>query len=131
MLDTSRHHKIFSAHAWGDRRVDVVGVGATGSHVVYNLAKLGVKNIHVWDADVVEPHNVANQLYELPHVGMNKVDALKETIERSTGAQITAHNEWVDGTQEFGDVVFLLTDSMSSRKTIWEQGLTQSSTRDL
>lgn len=29
----------------------------------------------------------------------------------------------VDGSQELGDIVFLLTDTMSSRKEIWNAGL--------
>lgn len=51
----------------------VVGAGAIGSVVVIALAKLGMKNIKVFDPDVFSLHNVANQLcLESGHLGTNK-----------------------------------------------------------
>jgi hypothetical protein len=41
----------------------------------------------------------------------------------ATGADITVHAEKVDGTQTLGEIVFLLTDTMRSRKEIWEGAL--------
>lgn len=118
-IDPLRHLSVFSLHAFGTRRVDVIGAGATGSRIVLSLAKLGVENIHVWDFDKVEEHNVANQAFGLEHVGLLKVDALAQLVRAATGAEITVHSEKVDGTQTLGDIVFLLTDTMSSRKEIW------------
>ena len=42
---------------------------------------------------------------------------------RQTGTTVTTHNERVDGSQELGHVVFLLTDTMSSRKEIFTKGV--------
>ncbi|MBX9686178.1 MAG: ThiF family adenylyltransferase [Candidatus Obscuribacterales bacterium] len=123
MINAIRHLSVFDPQAFGTRRIDVIGAGATGSKVVLSLAKLGLTNIHVWDFDQVEAHNVANQVFGNDDIGKNKVDALKEIVERQTGTQIHVHNERVDGSQELGAVVFLLTDSMSSRKEIWERGI--------
>jgi hypothetical protein len=123
MIDPLRHINVFSPDQWGSRRIDVIGAGATGSKVVVSLAKLGITNIHVWDFDKVEPHNIANQVFGNEDIGKFKVDALKELVELQTGTKITAHNERVDGTQELGHVVFLLTDTMSSRKEIFAKGL--------
>ncbi|HEY9775971.1 MAG TPA: ThiF family adenylyltransferase [Planktothrix sp.] len=122
-IDTTRHASVFSAQLFGNRRVDVIGAGATGSRIVLALAKLGIENIHVWDFDTVEEHNIANQAYTLSDIGRAKVDALKDLVKRSTGLDITTHSEKVDGTQELGEVVFLLTDTMASRKEIWQKGL--------
>lgn len=119
IIDTSRHNSVFSAHNFGNRRVDVIGAGATGSAIVMQLAKLGIANIHVWDFDKVEEHNIANQLYGIHDIGKFKVDALAEIVLTTTGTQITAHNAAVDGnTTGFRDYVFLVTDTMSSRKDI-------------
>jgi molybdopterin/thiamine biosynthesis adenylyltransferase len=123
MIDPLRHIDVFSPDAWGSRRIDVIGAGATGSKVAMSLAKLGIINIHVWDFDKVEAHNVGNQLFGNDDIGKLKVEALKEMVERQTGTKITTHNERVDGTQELGHVVFLLTDTMSSRKEIFAKGL--------
>lgn len=122
-LDPLRHLSVFSPHAFGSRRVDVIGVGATGSRIALSLAKLGVENIHVWDFDTVEEHNVPNQAFGLEHVGLLKTDALAALIKAATGTDITVHSEKVDGTQQLGEIVFLLTDAMASRKEIWNGAL--------
>jgi hypothetical protein len=104
--------------------VDVIGCGATGSRVALSLAKLGVENIHCWDFDKVEEHNVANQVFGLGDVGLLKVEALANHVAAATGANITVHAEKVDGAQQgLGEVVFLLTDTMVSRKEIWDGAL--------
>lgn len=123
IIDTRRHIDVFAPEAFGDRRIDVIGAGATGSRVVLALAKLGLDNIHVWDYDVVEAHNIANQVYGKGDIGKTKVKALAEIVKAQTGCELKVHETKVDGTQEMGDVVFLLTDTMSSRKEIWNKGL--------
>ena len=122
-IDPIRHLSVFSPSAFGQRRVDVIGAGATGSRVALSLAKLGVENIHVWDFDRVEEHNVANQVFGIGDVDSSKVEALARLVAAQTGIAIHTHPEKVDGSQALGDVVFLLTDTMSSRKEIWERGL--------
>lgn len=122
-VDPLRHLSVFSPTAFGNRRVDIIGAGATGSRIVLSLAKLGVENLHVWDFDKVEEHNVANQAFGNGDIGKLKVEALAELVKQQTGADIFIHPERVDGTQTLGNVVFLLTDTMASRKEIWEKGL--------
>lgn len=126
MLDVMRHIEVFSPEAFGDTRVDFIGVGATGSRMVLSAAKLGIRNIHVHDFDVVESHNVPNQIFGIQHVGTPqtpKVNALYDIIKEFTGTEITVHTERVDGTQQLGDVVFLLVDKMQVREEIWRKGI--------
>ena len=123
IIDTTRHVGVFSPDAFGNRRIDVIGAGASGSRIVLSLAKLGLENIHVWDFDKVEAHNIANQAFSQADIGRPKVDALKDLVERATGLAITTHNERVNGTQALGEVIFLLTDTMSSREEIWKKGI--------
>jgi len=122
-VDPLRHLSVFSPTAFGNRRIDVIGAGATGSRIVLSLAKLGAENIHVWDFDKVEEHNIANQAFGNGDIGKLKVEALAELVAQQIGVGIVAHPERVDGTQVLGNVVFLLTDTMASRKEIWEKGL--------
>jgi molybdopterin/thiamine biosynthesis adenylyltransferase len=109
-----------------DRRVDVIGAGATGSRIALQLAKLGVTNLHVWDFDIVEEHNIANQLFEMSDIGKYKIDALKSLIEKQTGIKCNIHNaavgkeEAAKGNAPAGEAIFLLTDTMQSRKDVWE-----------
>jgi len=131
MIDPARHRSVFSPGQFGDRRVDVIGVGATGSRIALGLAKLGVQNIHAWDFDRVEEHNIANQLYGVNDVGSPKVEALDRLIRQQTGEGITCHDERVTGATALGEVVFLLTDTMLSRRRIFEGAVAGRSSKKL
>jgi molybdopterin/thiamine biosynthesis adenylyltransferase len=122
-VDALRHLKVFDPGQFANRRVDVIGAGATGSRVVLELAKLGIQNIHVWDDDVVAEHNIANQVFGNDDIGKLKVEALAEFVQRQTGTAITMHPVKVLGGEQLGSIVFLLTDTMESRKAIWEKSL--------
>lgn len=104
-----------------DGQIGFIGTGATGSRAILVAAMLGAKNIHVWDDDKVESHNVPNQAFGNGDVGKLKVEAVRDLVRAKTGIEITIHPERVYGTTTgLGNVVFLLTDSMKSRKEIWE-----------
>ena len=119
-VDPLRHASVFSPDAFGDKRIDIIGAGATGSRIAIEIARLGVTNMHVWDFDTIAEHNIANQAFSVGDVGRPKVEALAEHIRMLTGLEITQHNEAVTGRTSLGRVVFLLTDTMSSRKEIFE-----------
>lgn len=105
-----------------EEKINVIGVGATGSYVTYLLAKMGLRNLHVWDFDVVEPHNLPNQIFGLRDIGKPKVEALKALIKDQTDIDITIHNEpFID--QKLEGIVFLLVDNMDVRKQIWENSI--------
>lgn len=123
MIDAIRHISIFDPDLFAGKRVDVIGAGAIGSRVILALAKLGISNIHVWDFDTVAAHNIANQVFGNDDVGKLKVDAVAELVERQTGTVITKHPVKVEGGEPLGPVVFVLPDTMDSRKTIFEKSL--------
>jgi len=123
-IEPLRHLSVFSPTAWGTRKIDVIGAGATGSIIVDLLVRLGIEApIHVWDFDKVETHNLANQIYGVDDIGKLKVEALAAHIKQQTGVDIVPHAEKVDGTQPLGPFVFLLTDTMASRREIWQRGI--------
>ena len=123
MVNPLRHLDVFSPDQFGDRRVDAIGAGATGSRIVLELARLGITNIHVWDYDTVSDVNLANQAFAEEDIGSLKVDALARLVLAHTGIRIITHAEKVDGSQRLGEVVFLLTDTMESRKEIYKKAL--------
>lgn len=102
--------------------IHVVGIGATGSRIVRNLIELGFpgSQIHIHDFDVVEEHNINNQVFDLNHIGMPKVVAMFDIINHGYGEQIHSHQQKVDADTELSGIVFLLTDTMSSRREIVE-----------
>lgn len=118
VVDYWRQLDLFAPDKFTDE-IHVIGVGATGSYVVYLLAKMGIKKIHVYDFDDVEEHNLPNQLYRLKDVGRSKVEALREIILEATGTDIIIHNEAVTGSTKLKGIVFLLVDSMDVRRDIW------------
>jgi hypothetical protein len=104
------------------RPVVVIGGGATGSYITFLLAKMGCRDITVYDPDVVENYNLPNQVYGPKHTGEKKVIALSKVLSELTGVEIKSvdrlfHREEVRG------IVFVLTDTMSSRKEIWESSI--------
>ena len=54
----------------------VIGAGAIGSAAVVTLAKMGCGNMTIWDHDMLEEHNVSNQLCHLDAIGKPKAEAL-------------------------------------------------------
>lgn len=121
MIDVSRHEEIFHPVRWGRRRVDVIGLGATGSKVAMSLAKLGVQNLHLWDHDTVEDHNLANQIYDREDVGAAKAAALQHHIEAATGTTAHTHGAWTpEHARDVGDVVFMMADTMAVRNEFFQ-----------
>ena len=102
--------------------VHVIGVGGIGSALILPLVKLGVKTIHVWDRDDVEPHNIPCQLiYRPSDVGKSKVVAAKDFVDyMEAECEVIAHDEFVCESTKLSGVVISGVDSMAARKTIWQ-----------
>jgi len=58
----------------------VIGAGAIGSATVITLTKMGCSNITVWDDDILNEHNVPNQMCKPSIVGWNKTQALQRLV---------------------------------------------------
>lgn len=78
-------------------RVAVVGVGGAGSWVVQALASVGVGNLDVIDADVVEVSNLNRQvLFRLEDVGSIKVEAARRRVEQiDPSIRVTSRNRTI------------------------------------
>lgn len=119
MNDFSRQQELFDANNV-DFPVHIIGAGATGSWLALMLAKLGIKDITVYDFDKVEEHNLPNQFYDEADVGEFKIKALRDNIHCQTGTAIKIRNKEVKADTKLEGFVFVLTDTMSSRKEIFE-----------
>jgi molybdopterin/thiamine biosynthesis adenylyltransferase len=130
-LSTIRHASVFDPARFDKTRVDVIGCGSVGSRIAMEVARLGVRTLHLWDFDTIEAHNIANQTFELRDVGRPKVDALADHIANATGLSAVTHNERVEGPVQLGKVVFLAVDSMAARKQIFKESLRLKITTDV
>ncbi len=62
--------------------VGIAGLGGLGSQVAIALARIGVGTLILADYDVVEPSNLNRQQYFIRQIGLPKVDAMRENLER-------------------------------------------------
>lgn len=106
------------------RVVNIIGCGSIGSFTALCLQKMGfTKGIHLYDEDTVEEVNIGCQLFGWEHLGMSKVDALKELLMKLSPAEadtIFTHNERVnEGTVLARGITILGVDNMASRKMVY------------
>jgi len=68
--------------------VGIAGVGGLGSAVAVALARVGVGRLVIVDFDVVEPSNLNRQQYFIDQIGLPKVSALQDNIQRINPAVV-------------------------------------------
>ena len=79
MIDLSKSLEYFDPSKVKEQ-IHIIGCGSIGSTVAENLARMGLKNFVLWDFDVVNSHNLANQLFRAKDIGKRKVDALLDIL---------------------------------------------------
>ena len=83
------------------------------------LVRAGVTNLHIWDDDVISPHNPANQIYTPDMVGTPKVAALVEIAKRiNPDITIKAHPMRVDTDTRLSGYIFLCVDNIDTRREL-------------
>lgn len=83
------------------------------------LVRAGVTNLHIWDDDVVSPHNPANQIYTPDMVGTPKVTALIEIAKKiNPDVTIKAHPIRVDPDTRLSGYIFLCVDNIDTRREL-------------
>lgn len=118
-MNTSKFHDIFQPELIDDR-IHIIGCGAGGSTVASLLARAGLTKITLYDDDVVDSHNIANQMYREKDIGKPKVVALADIIcEINPSAKddlILCDERYED--QRLDGYVFLCVDRIETRKEI-------------
>jgi len=124
MINTVRQSGIIPDEAVRAASASIIGAGAIGSHTAEALCKMGVPSMKIWDFDIVEEHNLANQGFFIQDLGKFKAPALAERLSAGTGAEVVAYNERLEKDCQF-DTEFVISavDSMASRLVIWENYL--------
>lgn len=128
--DFSRQTNILNPEEF-NRPIHIIGAGATGSWVAFTLAKMGLSNITVYDFDEVGMHNLPNQMFGLSDIDKNKALSIRNIIRRFTGFNIKARAQKVEGGQPLQGIVFVLTDTMKSRKDIYNMSIKNNPNIDL
>lgn len=60
--------------------VGIAGLGGLGSAVAIALARMGIARLILADFDLVEPSNLNRQQYRIEHIGMAKIDAMRQIL---------------------------------------------------
>jgi len=115
----SRHWDILDVERLHTLPISIIGAGSVGSFTTLCLSKMGAKRIKVWDDDLVDEHNIANQFYRMEDVGEYKVDALQKMIMDFEGTPIETEAEKFYGLDECEGIIIVAVDNMNARKRIW------------
>lgn len=105
-----------------DGRCHIIGCGSVGATVAELLVRAGITNLVLYDFDIVEAHNIANQIYTEEDVGRPKIEALadylvkinhelKDTIKLCPKGYVS---------QKLSGYVFLCVDNIELRRKIAE-----------
>ena len=119
-----RHSGWFSPDDANETTLNIIGVGATGSWIGLTAARMGFHSFRIWDADLVESHNLPNQIYSANHINMKKVDAFEQVLKQfNPRIEIEKHDYFFE-TSKHKDLLegplVLTVDTMSARKDIYD-----------
>lgn len=98
----------------------IIGCGSVGSTVAEMLARLGITDFVLYDFDVVESHNIANQMFVQKDIGTEKVDAVARIISEinpEAEQKIEIKRSGYSG-QRLNGYVFLCVDNIDLRREI-------------
>lgn len=98
--------------------IHVIGIGATGSNIAVQLARIGASKIHLWDFDTVDEHNITNQTYTTEDIGLLKIDALKKYLLKiNPNIELMTHKKYT--IQPLKGYIFMCIDSIEQRYKIY------------
>ncbi len=122
-MNLNKSREFFDPETLKGKRCHIIGCGALGSCTAELLARAGITNITLWDDDIVEAHNLANQLYTEDQIGMLKTEALTKILEDINPVGFNFKNLMHKGkytNENLSGFVFLCVDNIEVRKQIVE-----------
>ena len=99
-------------------RIIIGGAGGIGSWLILFLARIGYQ-IHVYDDDDYELHNMGGQFVDIKHVGISKVKALQELCSQFGTATISIHNKKFEYNTSKHQYMMAGFDNMKARKDMF------------
>lgn len=98
----------------------VLGQGGIGSWLSILLSRVGA-NLHIYDMDIYEDHNMTGQLFIQSAVGKNKAFATRDLIKLvSPDAEVEAYADKYTRESPTNDIVVCGFDNMVARKVAFE-----------
>lgn len=124
-MDLSKSYEFFQPEKCTDT-IHIIGCGSVGATVAECLARFGLTRFKLYDFDIVEAHNIANQIFDETHIGKPKVDCTLDIISRINSACRESTTLFKDGYtgQRLNGYVFLCVDNIDLRRQIAETNRT-------
>lgn len=102
-----------------DFPISIIGCGGIGSPTALTLAKMGCAELRLFDPDIIEDHNLPNQIYPLDRVGSAKVEVLAEVLQDFADCEVIAEQRAITGREPLQGVCIVGVDRMGARSAIW------------
>jgi len=121
-MNLAKSFEFFDPETCTDR-IHIIGVGSVGSTIAELLARFGLKNVNLYDFDVVEEHNLANQMFTTKNLYEPKcAGVFGRWIEINPEAAKTL-KVYPDGWngQKLSGYVFLCVDNIELRRKIVDE----------
>lgn len=120
-MNLSKHLEFFNPMQV-DKTCHIIGLGAIGSTLCENLARLGISKFKLYDFDKVTAHNIANQMFNDEDIHKSKIECVENMIRKINPlAEISKSPDgWQEGMRLNG-YVFLCVDNIELRHKIAEQ----------
>jgi len=119
ILNLSKSYDFFKPENCKER-IHIIGCGSVGSTVAELLVRFGLTKITLYDFDIVEPKNLANQMFRQEHIGLLKTEALSEMLSEinpEISKNLNLEHEGYDE-QKLSGYVFLCVDNIELRRNI-------------
>ena len=126
ILDYSKQMNLIEPYKDCNKRINIIGCGAGGSWLTFFLLKMGFNNIHVYDFDEIEEHNIPNQCFSERHIGVPKTHAMLDVYDYFTKDEfeprLKIHNQKIteDNAHMLSGIVISCVDTMKDRKMLYE-----------
>lgn len=122
-MNLNKHREFFDPTQFNDE-IHIIGCGAVGSTIAEQLARLGVKQLHLYDFDNVSTHNITNQMFYAAHVGLSKLKALDDLLHGiNPDIELIHHPEGWKVYTPLSGYIFLAVDNIDTRKEIINDNL--------
>jgi hypothetical protein len=100
--------------------VMVIGLGGIGSALIPPLAIMGFRNIVGYDDDIVETHNLSTTMYPMESLGKSKAEVARDAAKAYGCTKVEMFNKRFERGTTPSPNTIVCTDSMSSRKLVYE-----------
>jgi len=115
----------FSTAPWFKQegfRISIIGLGGIGSHLAFQLSRIGTHKFYLYDDDSYEAVNMAGQFVTSGQIGMSKVDAAKMNMDNfSPGNRVFTNNGRFTTSTPPNKIMFGGMDNMEGRKIVYEK----------